>query len=221
MNKPLVSFLALLISIAFVYFMVRPAYLRMQDHRVDKASLEDTLKKIDTVRAIIEDTSASLAGVSEAEKKRFEVFLPDDFDEIRFANNLQRIGATKGIVLSNIKVESPTPSLEMSLAGKAGFSRGVENTFSLGRPVPGGQAITASGQSVESKKYQNIKASFSFTAPYSTFLLLLDSIEKSLGLINITSLSLTPVRTESSTRHRSPVVEQFQFTVDIETYALK
>lgn len=220
MNKPLVSFGVIVISAIFAYLVVYPAYVGMQVHRADIVGLGDTLAQAHTVTKLIEDTSTSLAGISDDEKKRFEAFIPEDFDEIRFANDLQHIGASRGIILDGIKVDAPVAEIR-AVASARGFGGAVENTFSLDRPAPGSQTTVATSGTPDAnnKKYRSIKTSFGFTAPYSTFLLFLDSLEKSLGLINVTSLALSPAPPEQGAPRNAP--PQYRFTVDIETYTLK
>ncbi len=204
MLKPILSLTVLILSLGFSFFYVKPEYEEMQNRRDDLKMINDTLKDAEIVQTLINQTSEILAGIPPQDLASFDTFLPVTIDEIRLANNIQRIGIAKGVILSGIKVSAEHKD------AKAGAP-----------PAVAGGVMDASVD--VQKKYATTKVSFTFVAPYTTFLLFLDDLEKSLGIINITMLSFFQVNKESEAsgvqNPKGP--PEYGFNVEIETYSLK
>lgn len=229
MTKPIISFIVLILSIGFTFFYVVPEYNRNMERRGDILSLSNILSTSGEIKTLIEETKKSLASISPSGLSRFEVFLPEKIDAIRFANNIQYIGRKNRIVLSDIKVEGgATGTQNNATQSGVSASQGFVNVASLGAKInqaEGAYTITPAGGAVgESayKKYVTTKASFTFTATFEAFQLLLYDLEKSLGVINVTALSFSPVAQVSSTGGgRISSSPTYQYTMAIETYSLK
>lgn len=207
MTKPFFSFIIIVISFGFAFFYVRPEYSLVGERRADLDTLMVTSKSSNMIKTLINETEKNLNSVNSVDLARFDIFLPEVIDPIRFANNLQHIGITNGLVLENIKVEEPARNTQDS----AGLSAGNQ-------PSP----ITQPQGAVLEKKYATTKTNFTFTATYEKFHIFLNDIEKSLGLINITTLSFQPVvETPDPKKIKSVGLQIYQFTVAVETYSLK
>lgn len=179
------------------------------------------------IKTLINETEKNLNSVNPEDLARFDIFLPETIDPIRFANNLQHLGTTNGLVLENIKVEEPVRGVagDSAQGGVALAAQGLTNTFSLGTKISQADGLIAgsgSSRTASEKKYVTTKANFTFTATYEKFRIFLNDIEKSLGLINITTLSFEPVvETPDSKKIKSVGPQIYQFTVAVETYSLK
>lgn len=203
MTKPFFSFIIIVISLGFAFFYVRPEYSLVQERSADLATLAVTSKSSSMIKTLINETEKNLNSVNSADLARFDIFLPETIDPIRFANNLQHIGITNGLVLENIKVEEPARNTQ-------------DGAGTQSSPV-----VQSQGAALE-KKYATTKANFTFTTTYEKFHIFLNDIEKSLGLINITTLSFQPVVEAPDPKKIKIVGPQiYQFTVAVETYSLK
>ena len=227
MTKPLISFAVLLLSIGFAFFYVVPAYNLNKERRGDIESLTKILSTSGEIKTLIEKTKKNLSGIDPSGLSRFESFLPSKIDPIRFANNIQYLGRKNRLVLSDIKIEEPASvSKGGVVAGQVGPVQSVLNTLSIGSKIDQAQGSMDNvpalpGAETGSSKYATTKATFSFSATYETFLLFLADIEKSLGLINLKSLSfsvLPDTSTSKSTKTTTPI---YQYVMEIETYSLK
>jgi hypothetical protein len=220
MIKPILSFIVLLLSLAFAFFYVMPSFDRVQSHRENLVTLDDTLQKGDVIKKLIADTAESLKSVDTDNLARFEVFLPQTFDSLRFANNLEHLGRSNGIILENIVVEGGKNNTASMPTAKNTLATNITNTLSLGRGFKSEATNTPAGVSGD-KKYKTTKATFSFTTSYGGFLLFLDDIEKSLGLINVDTLSFAPTKSAGVNGKKTTGAPIYQYTVEIETYSLQ
>lgn len=235
MNKSLVSFIVILLSLSFAFFYVKPEYSLVQQRSTDLANLTRTSESSAKIKALIGETEKNLNRVEPADLARFDVFLPEVVDPIRFANNIQHIGLRSGILLGNIVVEEPAKDSQKTAASNSGLpsvlggaARGIDNTFSLGSKVNQAQGTnleTGATGSAQGKNYVATKSSFTFTSTYEAFGKFLFDMERSLGLINVTALSFRPVTVAADakkTKNVEPATPpMYQFTVSIETYSLR
>ncbi len=225
MIKPILSLIIIAFSAGFGFFYSKPMYEEVQNKRADLQQLVKTSQSASEIKDIIAETGRSLSAVDSEDMVRFDVFLPETLDSIRFANNVQHIGVANGLVLSDIKVDQQKGKEEsVADAQPTGVQPsavgGVTKILSVKQTV--GEDPTSGTGGDSQKRYGVTKASFAFASTYSGFLLFLNDLEKSLGLINITSLSFK----ELSAGADEKVVQKdlpplYQFNIEIETYSLK
>lgn len=221
MIKPILSLIIILFSVGFGFFYVKPEYEQVQSTRADLEQLAQTSQSAGEIKNIIAETKKSLNAIDTEDLARFDVFLPETLDGIRFANNLQHIGTANGLVLSGINVEQQKKIAGAKPATQPAPAGTINKTFTLVRPVSEGTSAAKEGVGSE-KKYIATKVSFSFTTTYSGFLLFLNDLEKSLGLINITSLSFKEIAANADEKgNQKGLPLLYQFSIDIETYSLK
>lgn len=223
MIKSIFSLIVISLSAGFAVLFVMPLYKATETNRADLVTINTTFSDVKEIQTLINNTTDILKTPDAVRQTQlFDAFLPGDVDPIRFANNLRQIGLNNKLALTNIKVEDKVKKVAGSTeSAQAGV---LENTFSLNRtpgeanPGQGSAGVTTEG------KFAATKASFNVTATYAGFNLLLNHLEKSLGLINVTSLSfqerkdLTQAKTIAS-KTSAPVY--YDYTVEIETYSLK
>ncbi|MBI5077832.1 MAG: hypothetical protein HZB11_00480 [Candidatus Yonathbacteria bacterium] len=224
MTKPIISFIVLIISSGFAFFYVVPAYNLSQERRDDIVALSKVLSTSGEIKALIDKTKKNMDGIEPSSLSRFEVFLPEKIDAVRFANNIQYIGRKNRIILSDIKVEGPANgTLKNTAPSGVSVTQGIVNTVSLGAKINQAQGAytmnpTIEGKaSVSGKKFVSTSANFTFVASYEASQLFLNDLEKSLGLINLTDISFVMLPPDS----KSKAPPTYQYTVAIETYSLK
>ncbi len=218
MNNPIISIIVIVLSLSFGFFYSKPQYEQSQKESANLEKLAITLKSTDTIKNLIDQTGDSLNSVKPGERDRFNVFLPETIDEIRFANNLQSMGFKEGLVLADIKVQ------EKEKKTKSVVSQPVKSaSVQPGKPVSL-TAVPVSDSTTEKavSMFKATTATFTFITTYEKFKLFLNTIEKSLGIVNVNSLSFKEYNEGSE---NSIVVKYgptvYQFTVEIETYSLK
>lgn len=226
MIKPILSLIIIVFAIGFGFFYSKPKYDEVQKTRADLQQLIKTAQSAGEIKDIIAETGKSLSDVNPEDRARFDVFLPETLDSIRFANNLQHIGVANGLVLSDIKVDQQkkqetSTSATQPVGVQPSAIGGVTKILSVNTTINEGVGVDKTGTEGQ-KRYGTTKASFALAATYSSFLLFLNDLEKSLGLINITSLSFK----ELAAGVEEKVVQKdlpplYQFNIEIETYSLK
>ncbi|MFZ2831570.1 MAG: hypothetical protein WAZ40_00220 [Minisyncoccia bacterium] len=224
MNKPIISFAVFLLSLAFSFFYVLPAYNLNVERRENVANLDDIFKNSKEIGELIKKTKNSLNTVDDAELERFKIFLPASIDPIRFANNIQEIGRKNRIILSNISVQSDKKEIKMNTPTEGGVAQGLTNALSMDAKITQVEAVTVTAiEAPSDKKFVSTKASISFTTDYLTFQGFLKELERSLALINITSLTFSEGAETSgdSKKSKTPSAPLYQYSMDIETYSIK
>lgn len=226
MTKPIISFVILVLSIGFVFLYVVPAYNLNVKRRGDIEALTKILSTSSEIKTLIDETKTNLGGIEQAGMDRFEVFLPEKIDPIRFANNIQYIGRKNRIFLFDIKVEeSVNGVVGGNTTSGLTASQGLVNAVSLGAQIDKAQGVPSQSAQIgtfTAGKYATTKASFSFTSTFETFQSFLDDLEKSLGVIDVTSLSFSPVSVgTSAVAPRTPLPQTYQYVMAVETYSLK
>jgi len=217
---------ALSIVIGFVY--VVPEYYTIAENKAKLTEVTTTLKNKESIKDIMGKIDEALNSVNPVDQTSLSVLLPETLDEVRFADNLQNIGKQTGLRLTDIKVEivKNTDASTTSSQGSAVDQslQGVQKTFSLDQSVSTTTQNTTLPVVASYKDYVTTKASFSVIASYTGFLVFLASLEKSLQLINITSLSFKQYVDSASDKNialRNPTLVNYQFSFEIETYSLK
>ena len=120
-----------------------------------------------------------------------------------------------GIVLENISIKKDEKTTDSSQRESV-----KTNLLSLSAFPFFSTSVSIMGVSGFEKKYITTKASFSFISTYGQALLFLDSLEKSLGLINITALSFSPQEQKSGVK-MGVGTAYYQYKLEIETYSLR
>jgi len=232
MNKPIVSFAVIIISLLFAFFYVVPLYRESVEHNQAIRSLDETLKKSDKINTLISNTKESLKSIEGDKKASFEVFLPETIDPVRFANDVQYLGKKNRVVLSDIKVEGDSNDSVIKIADKnTNAEDGLGKILSIGEK---NSQAGSSGQASKNialasktdKKYFTTSASFTFSATYEVFKLFLNDLERSLEIMEVKSLSFSPGSSASADGapvkgNKEPSQPVYQIAMTIETYSLK
>lgn len=210
MIRPILYIIVIVVSLGFALLNVHPAYSHMEILRTSLKSLNSTSNSTDKIRELMDQTEKELSKVDPINLERFNVFLPETIDEVRFINNLSHLGILNGIILEDISVEK-TEKSPMSFNKKS-----IDSPSGVGTPE---SFMISSVRASPEKKYVTTKAKFSFSASYKGALVFFDDIEKSLGLINITALSFSPQEQKGGFRAGSAAM-LYRYTVGLETYSL-
>lgn len=220
MVKNIFLFGILVFSAAFLFLYVKPLYGLVEKRRADIVLLDTARGQANSVKHVIEETETILGSISALERARFETFLPSSLDEIRFVNNIVNIARARSIVIENVKIgDVNTKDVAGEGMKKTTSSEGVQRIFSLNKDNSSTAGIATAGGTASNGRYVATTVQFSFIAPYATVLLFLDDMEKSLGLINVNTLTLKEYTGDGGSAKNG--VTRYSVTVEIETYSLK
>jgi len=221
MIKPILALIVIVISAGFAFLYVRPAYERLDTKKTDLAMLNETLTSADEVQKIISETKRNMESITPAEYARFEAFLPEKIDEIRFVNNIVHMGIQRSISVGEIKI------LGAEAGGASGNNtngksavKGLNKVFSLSQ-LSDEAGAPSSKDTTLTQGFSSRKINFSFIASYPVTLLFLGDLERSLGLINVNNLTLEEYKdTAKDKKTTSSGAPLYRSTVEIETYSL-
>lgn len=222
MIRSIISLIVIALSVAFALFQSKPMYDRGQKSLQDFQVINDTFADVGQIRELITRTSQTLGSIDQTTLARFDAFLPETIDPIRLANNLKHVGTANKLAITDIKVDEKINTLSQG-ASISGAEGTLERVFSLNRDPQSGAGGSASSADT-TKKYHATKASFKVVATYPGFMLLLNDLEKSLGLMNITSLTFreyASTGTPTKTSAKNPISVMYEYEVELETYSLK
>lgn len=203
MSNPIISFLIIVLSLGFGFFYVKPAYDSAEGRRTDLTTLAETLKNSGEIQALVDQTANTMSGIDADKLTRFSVFLPETTDALRLANNIQHIALSHNITLDKVKVGDPS---------KAPLVQSTEG-------VNAGIAAAVSGVQAAAQKYATTRTVLAFKANDVAFGAFLGDIERSLGLMDVTMLSLIPVADTQGLKN-VPSIPQYQYEIEVDTYSL-
>lgn len=222
MNKPIISFSVIILSLGFAFIYVLPAYRLNEERREDVTSLSNILSTSGEIRMLIESTRMNLGTIEQSALDKFEVFLPERVDTIRFANNVQSVARKNGVILSDIKMAGKIDTAT-NLQTKTA-TEGLVRTISLGAKINEAQGVSREMAGLEAErrtKYKSTKATLTFSTTHETFQLFLNDLEKSLGVIDVVSLSFVPQALPASTGKAKTAPALYDYAMEIETYSLR
>lgn len=216
MLNPFFSLAVIVFTTAFAFFYVAPLYGEVNAQRSDLQLLDKSVKDTEKIKDVISQTAKTMRSIDPLMIKRLEVFLPESIDSVRFVNNIQGVGVKNGLAISNIKIDDKHKDVKVGNAGASAVS---------GESAMLSQGVLKAPSSEKEEKYVTTKIAFDVIASYEGFRLLVDDLEKSLGLINIKSLSFQEYNNSSASASKlsrgSAPTPLYAFKVEIETYSLK
>lgn len=175
--KLLFPIILLGVSAATFFLFIDKTFREVEGLRQDKAKYDSALSDSNTVKMKkdeLESAKRDAESVKTADGKRavdkLEVMLPDRIDNIQFILNINEMAFDKKLILKNIS---------MGAGGKSDVaSANPKDQKARARAAAGGVQTLA-----------KTSFSFSFSTTYDNFLAFLGKIERSLMVMDITSIS--------------------------------
>ena len=202
MINPFFSLIIIVLSVFIALFYVVPLYGEVRAQQADLQVLKKTLQDTNEINGVIDETAKTMSTIDPGVMKRLDVFMPPTLDAVRFVNSIHEVGTKNHLALNNIKIEDK------------------KGETPIGTEVVKRTPIVSGDQSLSRKDlYSTTKISFDVIATYAEFQLLIDELEKNLGLVNIKSLVFEETK-ESDKLHKKGAAV-YLFKVEFETYSLK
>jgi Tfp pilus assembly protein PilO len=159
---------------ALIFVYVSPAYTETQQINEESAKYQQALEKATEVQNLKRGLLAKLNEFSGANVERLEKLLPDHINNIRLVLDLDSMATARGLSLSQVNVqreggaEDPKKSSSVSLAGAV----------------------------QQQRKFQSVILQFSLVATYTDMITFMRDIERSLRLVDLVSLNISPAQTQ-------------------------
>lgn len=160
----------ILLSVASFILFTSPTYKEIKTLKQQAAAYDAALTNALNLQKVRDALSEKYRSLTPEQIDRLSKLLPDNVDNIRLIIDIQRIATNYGMLLTSVKFDT--------LA--------VDTVPVLG-------AIEDSPETIleEEKEYGSFNLEFNTAASYQTFLLFLADLEKSLRIIDISSISFT------------------------------
>ncbi len=179
--KKYTPLLLIVLSIAVFFGFIDPQYAEIQKLRAEESEYVSALEKAENLNELMDDLSKKYESFSKTDLEKLNTILPQEVDQFRLLNDLDYVAKRNGISVSNIDISGKT-------GGASNNSRASE----------GGDA------------YNILKIGFAFEATYETAKIFLKDLEKSLQIIDVVSIGLSPQEGGL-----------YNFSVSFSTYSLK
>lgn len=169
------------VSIGAFVLYISPTYAEIKILRADKAEYDTALDNSKILQTIRGELSDKYKNFDPDDLAKLERLLPNNVDNIKLILEIQRVAATYGMTLRNVKFDTDAAA---ATANQAGF-------------VTGGAAQTA-----PKKDYGTFDLEFSTEGSYSNFVSFLTDLEKSLRIVDVKGITFTSTTAGGSDTYR-------------------
>lgn len=177
-------FILIALSIGMFAFVVRPYNEKVKVQGIEVSRKEKESTDSDRLATDKQRIEQEYRSISEEEKSRLKRVLPDTIDNVRLALDIDELALRRGVSIGPITIESDL----------GGVAKARERGVSSQQP-----------------EYGTIQVNFSFRTDYNSFMLLLQDLEHSQRLVDVTDLSVSKIE-------KSPI---YGFEVTLQTYWLR
>ena len=191
--KYLLPIILILASTGLFILYTNPNYLAVKDLRVEAASYDEALSNAKQLQAVRDTLVTKYNSISPDVLDRLSKFLPDNVDNIKLILEIDRIASQYGMQVKNIKYD---------VAQKAADPAKSQFVATSKEPV---------------KDFGSFDLEFSVEGSFGNFVSFTDSIEKSLRIVDINSVSFS----SSDTALPGAPKDNYKYDFKIKTYWLK
>lgn len=183
-------FPAILIAASIGLFVAytNPTYKALADLRKEQAAYDEALTNSKELLDVRQELSDKYNTLTEAERVSLAKLVPDNVDNIRLLLDIGSIAKRYGMAPKDVRFDTP------------------DTKTIVGQPISPEEAGSALAG------YGNFDMEFSVTGTYTNFLAFTHDLEKSLRVIDITSVALSSASVNSTV---------YKYTFKIRTYWLR
>ena len=191
MTKTIFSIVAVALDGGIFFFYTKPAYDSTQAIQAQIASYNGALDKAAELQALKQQLLSRYNAFSPESIDRLQKLLPDHVDNVALILDLDNLAARFGLPLENVDVATPASTAS---------SQGAIGTLGSG-----------------SGKQDSIAIRFSTAGTYNDFLQFMLELERSLRIVDLVSLSLSPQGVSSPTTG----LPLYRYDITLRTYWLR
>lgn len=172
-------------AIALFFFYTKPAYDSLGTIQGQISQYNQALDKAAELQRLKQSLLSRYNSFNPADIDRLHKLLPDHVDNVRLVLDLDTLASKHGLALQNVVISATAPE------------------------EPGANEVI--GPSLE--EYGTLTLGFATTGTYDRFVQFLNDLEKSLRVVDVTELRITPTSGGG--------VPTFRFDITLRTYWLK
>ena len=163
----------------------RPTYAEVSSLKADITQYDQALQQSREFQQLKQALLSRFNTFPSASLARLERLLPDHVDNVRLVLDLDQLAAQFGLAVQNVIINRD----------EGGST---------------GEAVLGGGDNA----YDSLTLQFSTVGSYEAFVSFIESLEQSLRIVDITSLSIDPVQSETAE-------PRYRYDVSLRTYWLK
>lgn len=211
MYRFLTPILAIIVSVTLFFSFIKPTFDQYKAVDSQIADYDGALGSAQELQDKISELDAEKNSISESDHARLQTFLPDSVDEVSIVLILDDVATRHNLVLDGIKVKIS--------GGKEGVAQSqVPGTLKAqlfaDDPKASTKEIVGADGTTVTRPQDNLEAvglSFGVTGNYADFRSFLLDLEKSLALMDITTLGIKPPAAETDKSSYSVGVSMYRF----------
>jgi Tfp pilus assembly protein PilO len=188
MTKSIISLLCLAGAIALFFFYTKPTYDGLQHIKARITQYDLALDKAAELQRLKQSLLSRYNSFNPSDIDRLHKLLPDHVDNVRLVLDLDTLASKHGLALQNVVISAPENDAN---------SAGSQNTIA---PT--------------TQTYDSLTLRFATSGTYQKFVDFLSDIERSLRIVDIVELKITP----SLEGAGEPI---YRFDIVLRTYWLK
>jgi len=185
--RNIIAILLIVSSIGVFFGFIKPNYENIKVLQAEEATYDESLAQIEVFKTTLAQHEKTLSKFDQEDLVKLEKFIPSSIDNVKLIIDINNIASNFGLGIKGITLNQPSSASNQPNA------------------TPAQTATSKQG-------YESISISFSVTSTYGNFLSFIGGIEKSLRLVDITSVSFSP---------SSDKGDIYNFHVTLRTYWLK
>jgi Tfp pilus assembly protein PilO len=196
MNRNVIATILLVLAVGIYATYTRGV---LSDAAVQKAANDQYVSALNNAAQLVskrDQVLKSYNDISAEDRDRIDKMIPNTADNIRLIIDLNNVALQHNLSLNNVTAENASGS------GNSSASPSV--------PTPSNPLSPSSGFSIVAPTLDKVTVSFSVSAPYQQFISLMQDLEASLRIMDLTHVSLSANDTGT-----------YDFSVQLTTYWLR
>ena len=190
MGRNVISIIFIAGAIGIFFFYTKPAYDGEQTLAAQSAQYDAALSKATQLQTIKQSLLSRYNSFDPNAINRLSVMLPDQVDNIRLILDLDNLAGTYGMSLQNVDISAP-------------------------QDAQGGSVVSAISSA--SQPWDSLTLQFTTRGTYDEFKQFLTSLESSLRLVDLLTLTIAPAGSTSGTGG-TPL---YTYSMTLQTYWLR
>lgn len=187
------AILGLCIAGGIFLFFTKPTYDSMQSDQTQVTQYNAALDKAAELQQLKQTLLSRYNAFAPNDLDRLQKMLPDHVDNIALILDLDNLASHYNLALENVQVSAPS----------------TQGTGDVGKPT--------STISAASSKYGSLTLRFSTIGTYDDFVQFLTSLQSSLRVVDLVSLTLSP----TSVAGAAPSAPLYSYDITLRTYWLQ
>lgn len=189
MTKSIISLVCLVGAVALFFMYTKPTYDSLQIIQAQITQYNLALDKAAELQKLKQSLLSRYNSFNPADIDRLHKLLPDHVDNVRLVLDLDTLASTHGLALQNVVISAPSDAAANAQ-----------------------QAVTI-GPATDA--FDSLTLRFATTGAYGKFVEFLTDLEKSLRIVNVVELKITPA---VGGDEKEPV---YRYDILLRTYWLK